>query len=151
MKKVHGLNRACILMAMTAASTAVADTKPDCAEPIGPDAALNAGVSAIYASHSATTYANPEGGTFESVVYNGPTDFLVRNPDCCTFTLRLEDGFAPTPEWREKHSFYGFVTATFKAYRFGEGYVTREVGATRAVVVTTCGTTIWYNMDHDNW
>jgi hypothetical protein len=151
MRRGYDLTKAHLFAAAIAASTAVANAGPDCAEPIGVEAALDAGVSAIYAAHSASTYANLDGGTLESVVYNGLTDFLARNPDCCTFTLRLEDGFAPTPEWREEHSFYGFVTATFKAYRVGEGYLTREVVATRTVVVTTCGTTIWYNMDYDNW
>jgi hypothetical protein len=136
---------------MTVALATVAHAEPDCAEAIGPEAALDAGVAAIYSAVAETNYLDVDGALLEAVLYHGVADFLARNPNCCSFTLSLEDGFAPTPEWREKHSFYGFVRATFKAYRIREGDAKTEVVDTKVVVVTACGQTMWYDIDDDDW
>ncbi|MES2145215.1 MAG: hypothetical protein V4516_12865 [Pseudomonadota bacterium] len=123
----------------------------DCETPIGPETALESGISAIFAAHAGTAYSSVDGRTLGPVTYLGIEDFLARNPDCCSFSTRGEDGFAPTPEWQEKNSFYGFVSATFKAYYTKDGDTLKEVATTNEVAITTCGKAIWYNIDHDNW
>lgn len=134
---------------LLAASSVNADS--DCMNPVEPEIALEAGISAIYAAHTSTSYSSVEGQALEPVTYLGIEDFLARNPDCCSFSTRGEDGFVPTPEWQERNSFYGFVNATFKAYYKKDGDTKREVVTTDEVAITTCGKAIWYNIDHDNW
>jgi hypothetical protein len=133
------------------ASCPVANAETKCITPINPEAALKVGVEEIYSTHSKTKYATFDGDTFESVSYSRPDDFIARNPGCCSFSLSGEDGFRPTEEWRKENSFYGFVRASFKAYRAVKGEKESEVTITQSVVVTSCGAVIWYNMDHDNW
>jgi hypothetical protein len=136
-----------IIFSATSAACAVVE----CVEAVGPDAALDAGVAAIYAAYSEASYTDVNGKTFETITYRGLADFVARNPDCCTFSTTGQDGFVPTPEWQEKFSFYGFVSATFKAYRVDDNDVKSEVNLTTEVAITTCGKAIWYDVDDDNW
>lgn len=133
---------------LLAASSVNADS--DCMNPVEPEIALEAGISAIYAAHAGTSYSTVDGRTLEPVTYLGIEDFVARNPGCCTFAPSGEDGFVPSPEWQEKNSFYGFVNARFKAYRVENGDGKNEVTSTRLVAITTCGKAIWYDIDDDN-
>ena len=87
----------------------------------------------------------------EPIVYQGIPDFLARNTGCCTFTPLGQDDFAPTPEWSERNSFYGFVRATFEAHWTEDEENRKPVVVTRIVAVTTCGEAIWYDVDDDDW
>lgn len=137
--------------AIVMSTSILASAETQCSEPIGPEAALDAGVTAVFESHMATNFLNGEGGFLGSVTYQGLEDFLARNPGCCTFSRSGSEGFVPTPEWQERYSFYGFVSATYKAYRVKDGAAEKEVDRTTEVAITTCGKAIWYDMDDDNW
>lgn len=145
-------------MVMVSAQGFAVKAETVCTEPVGPEAALSAGVLAILASHSITTY-HDEGGKSEAIHYQGLSDFRDRNRGCCTFTLLGDDDFAPTSEWSERNAFYGFVRVTFAAFwdeniveRRDENIVERRaVNVTRLVAITTCGKAIWYDVDDDDW
>lgn len=127
-----------------------ADAETECSQPVGADVALDIGIEAVLATHNLTDYRDKDGNYFERISYDDLKDFLARNTNCCAFSARGSDGFLPSPEWQKRNSFYGFVSATFKAYRVKDGVTINEALVSRLVAITTCGKAIWYNIDDDN-
>ena len=129
-----------------------ANAETKCAGEVGPETALSVGIAAIYKMQLYATYQGKGNiKKLEPIVSQGIPDFLARNTGCCTFTPLGQDDFAPTPEWSERNSFYGFVRATFAAHWNEDADGRKAVDVTRIVAVTTCGEAIWYDVDDDDW
>jgi hypothetical protein len=128
-----------------------ASSQSDCAVPVNAYAALDAGIAAIYVIHANSSYLDSEGRALESVAYRDVRDFLAHNPECCEFSQKLADGFAPSQEWQRVHAFYGFVTATYHAYHQVQNSVSIEKEVVRYVAITKCGDAILYDIDSDEW